>query len=348
VARSEFVRAEVVVPGSFYRRKAVAGFFAFRAACLVTACRGAIIDAMPGETLETDAAQLDSRIDVVTPENIAFQYRLAGPFRRLPAYLLDVLIRSGLAFVVVAALVTATSLIGAAGMGYGAALVCWFLLSWFYFGLFETFWNGQTPGKRCFRLRVVTVDGQPINALQAVLRNVLRSVDIMPLTAFPWLDEGARWVPLYMLGLSTMMLNPRFQRLGDLACSTMVVVEDRERLFGVVRVSEPAAIQLAAELPGNLQITRSLARALSAYVARRPVFAPPRRSEIARSLGEPLCQRYNLPARTSHDTLLCALYYRAFIADRARAEEAAAVTPEVIQEDGQVGTERWLQELSRS
>ena len=33
--------------------------------------------------------QLDSRIDIVTPENIAFHYLLAGPFRRLPAYLID-------------------------------------------------------------------------------------------------------------------------------------------------------------------------------------------------------------------------------------------------------------------
>ena len=32
---------------------------------------------------------LDATIDVVTPENIAFEYRLAGPFRRLPAFLLD-------------------------------------------------------------------------------------------------------------------------------------------------------------------------------------------------------------------------------------------------------------------
>ena len=33
--------------------------------------------------------QLDSRIEIVTPENIAFHYVLAGPFRRLPAYLID-------------------------------------------------------------------------------------------------------------------------------------------------------------------------------------------------------------------------------------------------------------------
>ena len=32
---------------------------------------------------------LDSTMQVVTPENIAFEYQLAGPFRRLPALSLD-------------------------------------------------------------------------------------------------------------------------------------------------------------------------------------------------------------------------------------------------------------------
>ena len=70
---------------------------------------------------------------------------------------------------------------GVGGLGIGVFLVCWFVLSWFYGGLFETFWNGQTPGKRLFGLRVLTVDGTPINAMQAVLRNVLRDVDAMPI-----------------------------------------------------------------------------------------------------------------------------------------------------------------------
>jgi len=60
---------------------------------------------------------------------------------------------------------------GAGGVGLSVILVAWFGLSWFYGGFFETVWNGQTPGKRLLGLRVLTVEGQPINALQAVLRN---------------------------------------------------------------------------------------------------------------------------------------------------------------------------------
>ena len=36
--------------------------------------------------------KLDNRIQVVTPENIAFDYRIAGPFHRFLAFVLDLLI----------------------------------------------------------------------------------------------------------------------------------------------------------------------------------------------------------------------------------------------------------------
>ena len=57
--------------------------------------------------------------------------------------------------------------------------------------LFESQWNGQTPGKRVFGLRVLSVDGRPINGLQAVLRNILRAVDMMPLVPLLAVSEGA-------------------------------------------------------------------------------------------------------------------------------------------------------------
>ena len=55
-----------------------------------------------------------------------------------------------------------------------------FVLEWFYGGLFESLWNGQTPGKRLMGLRVLTTEGQPINGMQAVMRNLLRYADIFP------------------------------------------------------------------------------------------------------------------------------------------------------------------------
>ena len=69
-------------------------------------------------------------------------------------------------------------------------------------------------------------------------------------------------------------------------------------------------------------MSRSLARALSLYVERRRVFPPARRAEIARTLGATLTEKMNLPANTNHDVLLCALYHRTFITDRAGDDAA--------------------------
>lgn len=48
-----------------------------------------------------------------------------------------------------------------AGLGMGGILIMSFLLDWFYFALFEGYWNGQTPGKRSCGLRIVRTNGTP-------------------------------------------------------------------------------------------------------------------------------------------------------------------------------------------
>jgi hypothetical protein len=111
-------------------------------------------------------------------------------------------------------------------------------------------------------------------------------------------------------------LTQRSQRLGDLFAGTMVVIEEPQRLYGVIQVNEPAVAELAAALPAGFRPSRTLARTLATYVQRRKGFPWGRRIEIARHLAEPLRDRFNLPASTSYDLLLCALYHRTFIADR--------------------------------
>ncbi len=256
--------------------------------------------------------QLDSRIQIVTPENIAFHYIVAGPFRRLPAYLIDCLICT---VTLVATFLGIVLVFGASGLvelGIGLWLLLAFAISWFYFGLFETFWNGQTPGKRLLGLRVLSVSGQPINAMQAIVRNVLRAVDAMPV-----LGSMALGIPMYMVGLLAAAANDRYQRMGDLAAGTMVVIERRSTLRGLSQFDHPDLVRLALDLPRSLKINRGIAQALSLYVARRERIVPGRRHEIARTLSEPLAERFGLPADTEPDLLLCAIYYRTFIADTA-------------------------------
>lgn len=253
--------------------------------------------------------QIDSIIRVVTPENIAFEYRLAGPFRRLPALVIDWAITAAVMFAAsIVVMLTVTFISG--GLAVALMILLWHVLNWFYGGLFETFMNGQTPGKRLLGLRVLTTEGQPINGLQAVMRNLFRGADLFPFMPF--------------IGLLVMSLNRRSQRLGDLVCGTMVVIEQQSWLTGVARLEDPRAIQLAGYLPPNFVVSRPLARALATYVERRRFFTPLRRREVAKHLGEPLLRQFGLAPDTSYDLLLCALYYRTFIADRGEDEKRLA------------------------
>ena len=265
--------------------------------------------------------QLDSAIEIITPENISFRYELAGPFRRFPAFAIDLLVRGAAALGAVFMLWFAQVFVGAAS--WGVVLVFWFLVEWFYGGLFETLWNGQTPGKRIMGLRVVSVEGYPISGLQAVMRNLLRGADMMPVFPLSVLQEDLTGmaVPTFMIGLVCMALNRRFQRLGDLVCGTMVVVEERTWDFGVATLDDPRTQALAERIPARFQFSRQLNRALTTYVERRQFFSVPRREEIAKHIAQPLLPLLGLEEDTSYDLLLCAMYHRAFIADVGAASE---------------------------
>ena len=244
--------------------------------------------------------QLDSHIRVVTPENIGFEYRVASPFERVVAYGIDLLIMGGCILLGWGLLAVIFGAIGWFDVGIGLFLLFLFAIRWFYHGLFEIFWNGQTPGKRAMGLRVLRVDGRPINAGQAVLRNFLRVVDSLP--AFT-----------HLVGLVAITFSRRYQRLGDLACGTMVVAEERSSVTKFNEITDVLMGPINDLLPANAMLSRSLARAISRYVERRRYFGPARRAEIARHVGQLLVEQYNLPPGIDHDALLCALYQRTFL-----------------------------------
>ena len=75
--------------------------------------------------------------------------------------------------------------------------------------VFEALWNGQTPGTRLLGLRVLSAEGQPITGLQAILRNVLRAVDYLPLCPIPGSETLMPVLPLYMFGLVACSMNHR-------------------------------------------------------------------------------------------------------------------------------------------
>lgn len=257
----------------------------------------------------TTANALDTTIAVITPENIAFEYQLAGPFRRLPAYLIDIAVQAGLILLIALALLLLGILTAAVlppSILLAAMLVIYFLISWFYGTLMETYFNGRTVGKWACGLRVICIDGRPIDGTRAVIRNLLRIADLfLPLF----------WIPTGMIGAICMISTRRMQRLGDLAAGTMVVIDEKSWRLPVTKVDDPRAAALASFIPGDYRVSRSMARVLATYVERRAYLTPARRREVARGLTTPLLQRFEFRPDIDPDLLMLALYHATFLAD---------------------------------
>lgn len=279
--------------------------------------------------------QVQNAIDltavITTPENIQFAYRIAGPFRRLPALLLDFAIRGGVLFL----FAFLFSLLGIAlpfsgGMITLLVLLLYFSLDWFYGLFFESAWNGQTPGKWLTKIRVISVDGRPINAYQATVRNFLRLADFAPMVSLNVLFDGAppiQLIPTFLVALISMSLTARFQRVGDLAAGTMVVVNEASWVPYNIKLEDPRVASLSDFIPASFRMSSTLAKAIALYAERRDRISVGRRNELASHLAKPLFDLFEFREDTSADLLLCALYYREFVSKEAFVRENRFAPP---------------------
>lgn len=149
---------------------------------------------------------------VLTPESVEFVYEVGGLGSRMLAAAVDhLLLLAAMILVVIAGLLGRVPSVG--------LMFAMFALYFGYFTYFEWKWNGQTPGKRALDLRVIDDRGMNIDLFQAIVRNLLRLVDLMPsLLPFGYLVIG-----FYGIGGITALVSPGRKRLGDWAAGTLVV-----------------------------------------------------------------------------------------------------------------------------
>ncbi|MCU1297145.1 MAG: domain containing protein [Acidobacteriaceae bacterium] len=164
--------------------------------------------------------QSDDQLQINTPEQIALELPLAGIGSRFLGLAIDTLLQIALYVTGTFAFIFVGAFLGAVGIGrylqwipvswapaIGILLV--FCVYWGYFAFFEIIWKGQTPGKRMAKIRVIKESGRPINAYEAIARNLLRAVDGLP--------------GMYGVGIVCMILNSQNRRLGDYVAGTVVV-----------------------------------------------------------------------------------------------------------------------------
>ncbi len=162
---------------------------------------------------------------IETPERVELYYTRAQVGNRFLAAFIDHLIQLFILAGLALAAYSAQDALDWIWSGLGDWLLAGvILLSFFiytsYFVIFETIWNGQTPGKRLFRLRVIREDGRPIRFYESLVRNLIRTaLDSMPMVI----------VPLYSIGIVSVFLSGRSKRIGDYVAGTVVIRESETK-----------------------------------------------------------------------------------------------------------------------
>jgi uncharacterized RDD family membrane protein YckC len=228
--------------------------------------------------------QSDDQLTIDTPEQIALELPLAGIGSRFLALTIDTVLQ----FVLYVTAAFAFAFAGIAGIGHylrwipanwvpAVTILFVFCVYWGYFAFFEIIWKGQTPGKRMSRIRVIKESGRPINAYEAIARNLLRAIDGLP--------------GMYGVGIVCMMLNNENRRLGDFVAGT-VVVHDKE--VDEVKpelntVTEPAATssQLSSVSADELVL-------IETYLHRRSSMELALRDEVAFKITSRITEKTGL------------------------------------------------------
>lgn len=142
-------------------------------------------------------------VSINTTQNVRISYNLATLGDRILGYIIDSLIIFG----ITVALVIILSVIGA--MQSAPYLLAFAVLpAFFYHLIMEITQNGQSPGKKVMKIKVVKLDGGQASIGNYLLRWLLRPIDTFLYGA---------------VAILCISIGGKGQRLGDLAAGTTVI-----------------------------------------------------------------------------------------------------------------------------
>lgn len=153
-----------------------------------------------------------AQIDINTSQNVNLSFTVANLGERLLAFIIDTVIKVILGFIIAYILFKFLRLDNFIKgwdqftiMGFYAIISSPFIL---YPLIFESLMEGQTPGKKAFKIKVVKVDGFQASFSDYLIRWIFRLIDF-----------GFFFIP----GLISMTVNKYNLRLGDIASGTAVI-----------------------------------------------------------------------------------------------------------------------------
>jgi uncharacterized RDD family membrane protein YckC len=242
------------------------------------------------------------KLIIETPEQTSIEFPLAGIGSRFLAVAIDTLIQWTV-FAVLGLILVAVGFSIGAGFGQSSSGGVWivailvfvfFLITYGYYILFESIWNGQTPGKRITHIRVIKDSGQPITAIDAVGRNLLRIVDQLPV--------------FYGVGVLCAWISPQSKRLGDYVAGTVVVHEKPFETVAPRWDDLPAAV--ATHQYGANRLSPEEIALVEAFLSRRSALDAAVRYDTAAGIVRRIESKLTMPPdRPSAEKLLEELSY---------------------------------------
>lgn len=249
-----------------------------------------------------------NRVTITTPESVELEFILAGIGNRAFALLIDyhVLALFLIVFFIIWGVFSYQLLnyLSELSVNYSgldkwllaiAVLVSFFIYMG-YFVFFEVLWQGQTPGKRYAKIRVIREDGRRVSIQQATLRSLLRPID-----------------DTLFIGAFLIMLGRREKRLGDMAAGTLVIQEEYIVAAASFPVSDKAQ-ELATQLPQMANLSQLLPddfAAIREYLQRRAAMAPKAKADLSLQLARQvrgIIALEKLPEGLTPDVFLEAVY----------------------------------------
>ena len=289
---------------------------------------GSDLPRVTARTPETFSQQ----VQVETPEQVVFSYSIAGVGSRAAAALIDYILclaPGGLLATFLTPLLSRgpdgqpRSELGVWVMAF--LVLAQFATLWGYYVFFEGLFDGQTPGKRYMRLRVVQDGGYSVSFAASAVRNLARIIDMQPFF-------------FYIVGIASVAISRSGKRLGDIAAGTLVVEERTAHLIpaaAATPLTEDGAVPMA-------ELSEDEYALLERFVARRHTVEPGRLQLLADRLVERFAaQLLSVEGNVSLDRLV-ALYERE---RAARAVGAASRTDTGARREQHAlvagGTARW-------
>jgi len=224
------------------------------------------------------------KLTIETPEQIALEFPLAGLGSRGLALCIDSLIQLIVALVTVIIVRLALpdldqTWIGAKNWLIAGELFLLFCLYWGYFAAFEILWNGQTPGKRQVKVRVIHSSGRPITAFEGIARNLLRAIDSFG---------------LYAVGCIMCAIDKKNRRIGDLVAGTVVVHEVEEQSvsywYGDAKSASTPQVNHTVSV-----LTDQEFQLIEAFLSRRLDIPNLQRLQSAQMIANRIGDRLNIP-----------------------------------------------------